>query len=112
MSQRETYTPPLGPSVLEPGLDLGVRHLELLGQRGAFGGGQVLLAVKPLLQLHDLSSGKGRPRLLPFWGCTVLVGVTNSSHNCKIRVKIGEIIIHTESPGCIYNQRFAIFGLQ
>jgi hypothetical protein len=41
--------PPLGASVLEPGFDLRVGHLEGFGQGGPLCGGQVLLFVKALL---------------------------------------------------------------
>ena len=57
--------PPLGASVLEPCLDLRVGHLEVLGEAGPLGGGEVLLLVEPLLQLADLDPRERRPRLLP-----------------------------------------------
>ena len=47
-------SPPLCPPVLEPGLDLGVGHLEVLGQGGPLSGGEVLLLVETLLELTDL----------------------------------------------------------
>ena len=83
--------PPLGPSVLEPGLDLGVRHLELFGQRGAFGGGQVLLAMKPLLQFRHLLATERGPRLLPLGWSAVLVGVAHPSDYWNNRENGGEV---------------------
>ena len=50
--------PPLGAPVLEPGLDLSVRHFEEFGQGGAFGRRQVFLFVEPLLQLAHLRHPK------------------------------------------------------
>ena len=47
-------SPPLGAAVLEPRLDLGVCHLELLGEGGSLTTRQVLLFRKPLLQLVHL----------------------------------------------------------
>jgi hypothetical protein len=38
--------PPLGPPVLEPGLHLGVRHLQILGHLGALRARQVFLCVE------------------------------------------------------------------
>jgi len=54
--------PPFGASVLKPGFDLRVRHLQPLGQRGALGGGQVLLLVETLFQLANLQK-KRRPSI-------------------------------------------------
>lgn len=73
--------PPLGPPVLEPGLDLGVGHLELLGQGGPLCRGQVLLSVEALLQLHDLGARERRPGLLALGRRAVLVGMANTSNN-------------------------------
>ena len=73
------HSPPLGPPVLEPGLDLGVRHLEALGHGRPLGGGEVLLLVEALLQLADLDPAEGRPRLLPLGRRPVLVGVSDPS---------------------------------
>ena len=50
--------PPLSSPVLEPSLDLCVRHLELLGQRSPLAAGQVFLFVEPLLQLVNLIYGR------------------------------------------------------
>ena len=69
------FSPPFGPPVLEPGLDLCVRHLQVLGQRRPLSGGEVLLLVEALLQLADLDPAEGRPRLLPLGRRPVLVGV-------------------------------------
>lgn len=73
---RPARSPPLRPPVLEPGFDLRVSHFERLGQGGAFGRGQVLLAVEALLQLADLQACERRARLLLLGGCPVLIGVT------------------------------------
>ena len=69
------HSPPLGPPVLEPRLDLSVRHLEALRHGRPLGGGEVLLLVEALLQLADLDPAEGRPRLLPLGRRPVLVGV-------------------------------------
>lgn len=50
--------PPFCPSVLKPGLDLRVRHLQGLGQGGTFSRRQVLLSVEAFLQLADLHPTK------------------------------------------------------
>ena len=50
--------PPLGPSVLEPGLDLRVRHLQVLGQRRPLRRRKILLLVKTLLKLANLNNKK------------------------------------------------------
>ncbi|KAH3786611.1 hypothetical protein DPMN_164718 [Dreissena polymorpha] len=50
--------PPFSPAVLKPRLNLGVRHLESLGQGAALRRRQVLLAVEALLKLEDLEAGK------------------------------------------------------
>ncbi len=50
--------PPLCPPVLEPRLDLGIRHFEVLGEGGALGRGKVFLLVEALLQLADLDTGE------------------------------------------------------
>ena len=71
-------SPPLGPPVLEPGLDLRVRHFEGLGERRPLGRGQVLLAVEALFQLTDLHPRKGRARLLTLGRRPVLVGVADA----------------------------------
>jgi hypothetical protein len=69
--------PPFGASVLEPGFDLRVGHLEGFGQGGPLCGGQVLLFVKALLQLGDLQSGERGARLLSLGRRAVLVRVAN-----------------------------------
>ena len=71
-------SPPLGPPILEPGLDLRVRHFEGLCERRPLGRGQVLLAMEALFQLTDLHPGKGRARLLTLGWRPVLVGVANA----------------------------------
>lgn len=73
---RQLSSPPLCPPVLEPGFDLRVGHFESLGQGGALGRGQVLLAVEALLQLADLQAREGRARLLLLGGRPILIGVT------------------------------------
>ena len=73
----DSFSPPLGPPVLKPGLDLRVRHLEVLGEGRPLGGGEVLLLVEALLQLADLDPAEGRPRLLPLGRRPVLVGVSD-----------------------------------
>ena len=50
--------PPFGPSVLEPGLDLRVRHLQVLGQRRPLRRRKILLLVKTLLKLANLNNKK------------------------------------------------------
>ena len=56
--QGQQYLPPLGSSVLEPGLHLGVRHLQILGQGRAFSWGQVLLLVEALFELTYLEKSR------------------------------------------------------
>lgn len=72
---RPRDSPPLGPAVLKPGLDLGVGHLERLGERRPLGRGQVLLPVETLLQLADLHPREGGAGLLALGRSAVLVGV-------------------------------------
>lgn len=69
-------SPPLGASVLEPGFDLCVGHLQCFGQRSTFSRRQVLLPVKAFLQLTDLQAGEGRPGLFLLRRCPVLIRVT------------------------------------
>ena len=69
-------SPPFGASVLEPSFDLGVSHLQGLGEGGPLGGRQVLLPMEALLQLTDLQPSERRPRLLLLRRRPVLVGVT------------------------------------
>lgn len=69
-------SPPFGASVLEPGFDLGVSHLQGFGEGGPLSRCQVLLPVETFLQLTDLQPGEGRPRLLLLGRRPVLVGVT------------------------------------
>lgn len=71
--------PPFSAAVLEPGFDLCVCHLQTLGQGCSLGAGQILLPMETLLQLADLDSGEGGPRLFPFWRGSVLVRVSYSS---------------------------------
>ena len=52
--REDSNSPPFGPPVLEPSLDLRVRHLQVLGQGRSFRRGQVLLLVEPFLQLTNL----------------------------------------------------------
>lgn len=78
VGQVRPLSPPLGPPVLEPGLDLRVRHFEGLGERRPLGRGQVLLAMEALFQLADLHPGKGRARLLTLGRRPVLVGVADA----------------------------------
>ena len=53
----------LGPSVLEPDLDLSVSDLELLGELCPLGDGEVTLGFVLLLQLVQLITGEGGPGL-------------------------------------------------
>lgn len=76
--RRVSILPPFGASVLEPGLDLRVGHLQRLGQGGALGRRQVLLPVEALLQLADLHAAEGRARLFPLGRRAVLVRVTDA----------------------------------
>lgn len=78
-------SPPFGPPVLEPGLDLRVRHFEGLSERRPLGRGQVLLAMEPLFQLADLHPRKGRARLLTLGRRPVLVGVADAPGHCEGR---------------------------
>lgn len=71
--------PPFCPPVLKPGLDLSVRHLQGLGQRGALSGRQVLLPMEALLQLADLDPAEGGAGLFPFWRRPVLVRVADTT---------------------------------
>lgn len=69
-------SPPFRSSVLEPGLDLSVGHLQGFSQGGPLSRRQVLLSVEPLLQLADLQPGEGRPRFLLLRWRPVLIGMT------------------------------------
>ena len=53
----------LGPPVLEPDLDLGLGELELGGELGPLGDGQVLLLTELLLQAVQLLGCEGGPGL-------------------------------------------------
>jgi len=72
-------SPPFCSSVLEPGFDLSVCHLQGLGERGALRGREILLPVEALLQLADLHAAERRARLFPLWRSSVLVRVTDPS---------------------------------
>lgn len=69
-------SPPFGASVLEPGFDLSVSHLQGFGEGGSLSRRQVLLSVEALLQLADLQPSEGCPRLLLLRWRPVLVGMT------------------------------------
>lgn len=69
-------SPPFGASVLEPGFDLSISHLQGFGKGGPLSRRKVLLSVEPFLQLTDLQPGEGRPRLLLLRRRPVLVGMT------------------------------------
>lgn len=73
---RTLLLPPFGTSVLEPGFDLRVGHLQSLGEGGSLGRRQILLPVKALLQLTDLQPCERRPRLLLLGRRSVLVWMT------------------------------------
>lgn len=49
-----SYLPPLGSTILEPRLHLGVGHFEATRQCGSFSGSQVLLLVEPFLKFCHL----------------------------------------------------------
>lgn len=68
--------PPFGASVLEPGFDLSVSHLQGFGEGGPLCRRQVFLSVEALLQLTDLQPCEGRPRLLLLRWRPVLIGMT------------------------------------
>lgn len=76
-------SPPFGASVLEPGFDLGVCHLQGFGQSCPLGRGQVLLSVEAFLQLTDLQAGEGCPRFLLLRRGSVLVWVTYTTRNSE-----------------------------
>lgn len=81
MSQKES--PPLGASVLEPGLDLSVGHLQGFGQSRALRRRQVLLSVETFLQLTDLQPRERRPGLLLLWRRPVLVRMTYTTRHSQ-----------------------------
>ena len=53
----------LGSSVLEPDLDLGVAQLKFLGKLCSLRDGEITLGFVFLLQLLQLFTGEGSPRL-------------------------------------------------
>ena len=53
----------LGPPVLEPDLDLGVRQLKFLGKVRPLSDGEITLGFVLLLQLVQLLTGEGSPGL-------------------------------------------------
>ena len=71
-----TALPPFGASVLEPSFDLGVCHLQSLGEGGSLGRRQIFLPVKAFLQLADLQPCERRPRFLLLRRRSVLVWMT------------------------------------
>lgn len=71
--------PPFCPSVLKPGLDLRVCHLQGLRQSGALGRCQVLLPMEAFLQLTDLHPAEGSARLFPLGRRPVLVRVADTT---------------------------------
>jgi hypothetical protein len=77
--------PPFRSSVLEPSFDLSVGHLERLGKGCSLCRRQVFLFVEALLQLCDLKTSEGCPRLLTFWWSPVLVGVSDTPRNGERR---------------------------
>lgn len=77
--QVKPILPPFCPSVLKPGLDLCVCHLQGLGQGGALCRRQVLLPVKPFLQLADLHPAERGARLFPLGRRSVLVWVADTT---------------------------------
>lgn len=62
-----------------PGLHLGVRHLEPLGQLGALGRSQVLLLVEAALEFGNLLTRERGSWLLALGRRSVLVGVANAA---------------------------------
>ena len=64
---------------MKPSLDLGVRHLEPLGQRRPLRGREVLLLVEALLQLADLDTAERGSGLLALRRGSVLVRVANAA---------------------------------
>lgn len=71
--------PPFCPSVLKPGLDLCVCHLQGLCQGGTLGWRQVLLPVEAFLQLADLHPAEGGARFFPLGRRPVLIRVANTA---------------------------------
>jgi len=86
-------SPPLGPAVLEPGLDLRVRHLQALGEARALRGREVLLPVEALLQLADLHARERRAGLFPFRGSSVLIRVTDPPGHGERNESCGKSVI-------------------
>lgn len=78
-AQVAVILPPLCPSVLKPGLNLCIRHLQGLGQGGALSRGQVLLSVKTFLQLTDLHPAEGSAWFFPLGRRPVLIWVANTA---------------------------------
>lgn len=81
LTKKQTNSPPFGPSVLEPCFDLSIRHLQTLGERRPFRTRQVLLLVKPLLQLSYLEARERGAGLFPLRGRPVLVGVPDTARD-------------------------------
>lgn len=77
--KRAAVLPPFCPSVLKPGLDLCVCHLQGLCQGGALGRRQVLLPVEAFLQLADLHPAEGGARLFPLGWRPVLIRVADTA---------------------------------
>lgn len=109
-------SPPLGPSVLEPGLDLRVRHLQTLGEGRALRTGQIFLSVEAFLQLADLHARERRAGLFPFGGSSVLIRVTDPpghgerNESCRTAGKVTfrmlfsfRFVLKTNSDNAIIN---------
>jgi len=92
------YTlPPFCSSVLKPRLHLSIGHLERLGEGRPLGRGEVLLAVKPFLQLNNLETGEGSTRLLTLRRRPVLIWMTNTSSNYNLQYSNNYTQFNTQS---------------
>lgn len=77
------HSPPLGASVLEPRLHLGIGHLQSAGQCRSLRGRQILLLVEALLQLGHLDAREGCAWLFPLRRRAILVGMSDPSGDRK-----------------------------
>ena len=73
------FLPPFCSTILKPGFHLCVGHFQVFCQCCPFRRSQVLLLMKPFLQLTYLQPGKGCSWFFPLWWGSVLIWMTNSS---------------------------------
>ena len=97
--------PPLGASVLKPRLDLCVRHLERLSERGPLRRRQVLLPVETLLEFAHLQAREGRAWFLALRRSPILVRVSDAPCHCEGREGSCGIGGNTATSFCLWKKK-------